>query len=258
MQTGRRGLIGAALAAPALANSARAQTETLAKLRAAGAIVVGNGAAFPPFEFVEAGKLAGFDIDMGEEIGRRMNLRVEWRQIEFAGLIASLTSGRVDALITAMTWTTERAERIGFSIPYYRTGIAAAHRPNVVLAKPEDLAGKIVGVQAGTSGEKFVRDGFANVVKEIRTYNEFPLALRDLEIGRTEAVVNTLPVLRYNIARGSRAGLRVTEVWDGRDVGINTRKDDTALMAELNRHLAAMDADGFLRGLDAKWFGNAA
>ena len=256
MRIARRSLLGAPLLAlPALA---LAQADTLARVKAAGLLTVGNGAAFPPFEFVEAGKLSGYDIDMGEEIGRRMGVRTEWRQIEFAGLIASLTSGRVDALITAMTWTPERAERIGFSTPYYRTGIAAAHRPNVALSRPEELAGKVVGVQAGTSGEKFVRDGYAAVVKEIRTYNEFPLALRDLEIGRTECVVNTLPVLRYNISRNNRANLRTTEVWDGRDVGINTRKDDAALMAEIDRHLAAMKADGFLPSLDAKWFGNAA
>ena len=256
MHITRRPLLGAAalLAIPALA---KAQPDTLARVKGAGKLVVGNGAAFPPFEFVEAGKLSGYDIDMGEEIGRRMGVAIEWQQIAFAGLIAALTSGRVDALITAMTWTPERAERIAFSTAYYRTGIAAAFRPNVTLSKPEDLAGKVVGVQAGTSGEKFVRDHYAAVVKEIRSYNEFPLALRDLEVGRTEAVVNTLPVLRYNISRNNRANLRTTDVWDGRDVGINTRREDASLMAEINRHLAAMKEDGFLKGLDAKWFGAA-
>ncbi|MDB5359435.1 MAG: ABC-type transporter, periplasmic subunit family 3 [Rhodospirillales bacterium] len=237
--------------------AARAEVDTLAKVRTAGVLVVGNGAAFPPFEFVDDGKLGGYDIEMGNEIGRRLGVRVEWQSIEFAGLIAGLTSGRVDALITAMTYTPERAQRIAFSTPYYRTGIAAAFRPTVALAKPEDLAGKVVGVQGGTAGEKFVRDQYADKVKELMTYNEFPLAMRDLELGRTEVVVNTLPVLRYDLARANHAGLKVTDVWDGRDVGINTRPTDTTLMAEINRILAAMKDDGYLAGLDRKWFGTA-
>jgi polar amino acid transport system substrate-binding protein len=247
--------LGAVLAAPA---TLRAQEgETLARARAAGVLVVGNGGAFPPFEFIENGQLVGFDRELGDELGRRMGLRIDWRIIAFAGLIAGLTSGRVDCLITAMAWAPDRAERIAFSTPYYRTGIAAAYRPGLAIDKPEDLAGRIVGVQVGTSGERFVRDNHASTVKEIRVYNEFPQALQDLVIGRIEAVVNTQPVLRWNVARNARVRLGVSPVWDARDVGINTRLGDTLLMAEINRHLAAMQTDGFLPGLDAKWFAQA-
>jgi polar amino acid transport system substrate-binding protein len=249
----RRALLATTLATPALAQ----EGDTLAKARAAGVLVVGNGGAFPPFEFMENGRLTGYDVDLGEELGRRMGLRIQWQVIAFAGLIAGLTSGRVDCLITAMAWTAERAERIAFSTPYYKTGIAAGYRPGLAIDRPEDLAGRIVGVQVGTSGEQFVRQNHASAVKEIRVYNEFPLALQDLVVGRIEAVVNTQPVLRWNIARNARVRLGVSPVWDARDVGINTRHGDTALMAEINRHLAAMQADGFLPGLDQKWFGQA-
>jgi polar amino acid transport system substrate-binding protein len=203
-----------ALAAPALAQEGG---DTLARARAAGVLTLGNGGAFPPFEFMENGRLTGFDIDLGEELGRRMGLRITWTVISFAGLIAALTSGRVDALVTAMTWTQERAERIAFSTPYYRTGIAAAYRLGLAIDRPEDLAGRVVGVQTGTSGERFVRDGHAQAVKEIRTCNEFPLALQDLAIGRIEAVVNTQPVLRWNIARNARVRLGLSPVWEARD-----------------------------------------
>lgn len=254
--TRRAALLAAgALAAPATLRAQEA--DTLARVRAAGVLQVGNGGAFPPFEFVENGRLAGFDVDLGEELGRRMGLRINWQVIAFNGLIAGLTSGRVDCLITAMAWTQDRAERIAFSTPYYRTGIAAAYRPGLNLDRPEDLAGRIVGVQVGTSGERFVRDLTAHQPREIRTYNEFPLALQDLVVGRIEAVVNTQPVLRWNVARNARVRLGVSPVWDARDVGINTRLNDTVLMAEINRHLAAMQSDGFLAGLDTKWFAQA-
>jgi polar amino acid transport system substrate-binding protein len=70
-------------------------------------------------------------------------------------------------------------------------------------------------------------------------------------------VVNIQPGLRWNVARNARVRLGVSPVWDARDVGINTRKADTVLMAEINRQVAAMPAGGFLQLLDAKWFAQA-
>lgn len=251
----RRAVLAGLAATAAIPALAQVPADTLAKVKSAGRMTIGNGGAFPPFEFVENGRLTGFDIELGNEIGRRMGVAVEWQVIEFAGLIPALTSGRVDVLLTAMTWTRERAERIAFSEPYYKTAIAAAYRPNLTIEKPEDLAGKIVGVQVGSAGERFVRDGFANSVRELRAYNELPPALRDLEIGRIEAVVNTLPVLRYNVSRRERFGLKYSPAWDQRDVGINARLGDAPIMAEINRQLAALRAEGFLDRLDEKWFG---
>ena len=62
--------------------------DTLAKIKAAGKVVIGNGGAFPPFEFVENGKLVGYDIDLGEELAKRMGVKAEWTKIEFRGIIA--------------------------------------------------------------------------------------------------------------------------------------------------------------------------
>jgi polar amino acid transport system substrate-binding protein len=237
-----------ALAAP----GAHAQ-DTLAQIKQKGEMVVGNGGAYPPFDMVIDGQLAGFDIDMGNEIARRMGVKIKWEKIDFSGIIAALTSKRVDLLITGMTKTPERAQRIGFSVPYYETGIAAALKPGVKIDSPKDLAGKVVAVQVGTSGERYVRDNFGSVVKELKVFNEFPLAFADVEAGRADAVVNTLPVVRYNAARRGNK-LAVAGPWTSTDVGINARLEDTALMAEINRHLQALKKDGFLAKLDQKWF----
>lgn len=226
---------------------------TMEKIRASKVMVAGNSGSYPPFEMMQGNKLVGFDADMAEELGRRMGVTIKFEIIDFKGIIAALTSKRVDVLISAVTWTPERAERMAFSVPYYNAGIGALYRERTPIAKPEDLAGKVVGVQLGSSGELFVRQKLGSVVKEIKTYDDIILAVKDLEAGRVEAVVNPIPVLRHN-ARAS-AGVRFTEVWDNRVVGINTRKEDTDLMAEINRHLEAMKKDGVLDRLDRKWFG---
>lgn len=257
MTLSRRGLLAAGAAVLAAAPLHAQPGDTFNKIRAAGTMIIGNGGAFPPFEYMEAGSLAGYDRDLGEELCRRLGVKAEWIVTDFAGLIPSLTSGRVDVIISALAKTEERAQRIGFSKAYYKTGVAAAYRPNVSVVNPEDLAGKIIGIQTGTSGEKFVRDAWADKVKELKAYPEFPLAMRDLEIGRVEAVVNTLPTLRYNLAKSNKAGLKVSGVWDARDIGINTRLADVTLMAEIDRQLDAMRADGFSKKLDERWFGSA-
>ncbi len=242
--------IGVVALTAAATNPAAAQN-TLEKIKKSGEMTIGTSASYAPFEYHEAGEIVGFDIDLGTEIAKRMGVKANWVEIDFKGIVAALKSQRVDVLITALTKTPERAEQIAFSMPYYDAGIGAAKPKGSPIAKPEDLKGKVVGVQIGTSGERFVRDHVKDV-KEIKTYDTILLALKDLEIGRLDAVVNPLPSIKYNL-RGLK-GLEVTQVWESSVVGINTRKEDAALMDEINKQVADLKAEGFLNVLDKKWF----
>lgn len=228
-----------------------ASADTLDKVKQAGVIVIANGGAFPPFGYVENGKMVGFDIDLGNEIARRLGVKPQWEKIDFSGLLPALNSMRVDMLLTAMTWTPERAQRITFSAPYYNSGIAGAFRPGTKIARPADLAGKVVAVQIGSAGERFVRE--LGIAKEIKTYNDFMLAFADVEAGRADVVVNTLPVVKYNAMRRS-SNLAVSDTWDKRNVGVNTRLEDKKLLEAVNVIIADLQREGFLAKLDAKWF----
>src|SRR3974390_3294612 len=135
-----------------------AAQSTLAAVKQKGVLVAGSSAEYPPFEYVAEGKLVGYDVDMAEEITRRMGVKLAWEKIDFKGIVAALTAKRVDALITALTWTPERAERIAFSDPYFDAGIGAITPQSSTIQKVEDLAGRKVGVQLGTSGERYVRE----------------------------------------------------------------------------------------------------
>jgi ABC-type amino acid transport substrate-binding protein len=232
---------------------ADAQT-TWEQVKASKVLVAGNSGSYPPFEMMNGNTLVGFDADMAAELGRRMGITIKFEIIDFKGMVAALTSKRVNVLISAVTWTAERAERMAFSIPYYNAGIGAMYNEKTAITRPEDLKGRIVGVQLGSSGDSYVREKLGKDVKEIKTYDDILLAVKDLENGRVEAVVNPVPVLRYN-AKAAK-NVRVTDVWDSRVVGINTRKEDTELMSEINKHLEAMKADGTLERLDRKWFGS--
>jgi polar amino acid transport system substrate-binding protein len=239
------------MAIPA-ASAALAQN-TLQAITQKGALVAGSSAEYPPFEYVADGKLVGYDVDMAEEITRRMGVKVAWEKIDFKGIVAALTAKRVDVLITALTWTPERAERIAFSDPYFDAGIGAITEQSSPIQKVEDLAGRKVGVQLGSSGERYVRETVGSKIGQLLTYDAITLAINDLKNGRVEAVVNPLPVLRYAVRNDS--GFRYTAVWDTRVVGINTRLEDKELLGEINRHLRDLKNEGFLAKLEAKRFG---
>jgi len=245
-------LLMAAAAILAVRSPAHAQN-TLETVRQKGVLVAGSSAEYPPFEYVADGKLVGYDVDMADEITRRMGVKVAWEKIDFKGIVAALTAKRVDVLITALTWTPERAERIAFSDPYFDAGIGAITPQSSAIAKVEDLTGRRVGVQLGSSGERYVREAVGSKVGQLLTYDSITLAINDLKNGRVDAVVNPLPVLRYAVRND--AGFRYTAVWDTRVVGINTRLDDKELLAEINRHLRDLKSEGFLAKLETKWFG---
>jgi polar amino acid transport system substrate-binding protein len=224
---------------------------TLEKIKKDGIIVAGTSAAYAPFEFRENGNLVGFDIDMGDEIAKRMGAKIDWVEIDFKGIVAGLISKRVDVLITALTETPERAAQIAFSLPYYNAGLGAAKKQGSPITAPADLNERNVGVQIGSSGERFVREQIKGA-RDVKSYDTILLALKDLEIGRVDAVVNPLPSIKYNM-KGLK-GIEVTTAWNDSSVGINARKQDTDLMAEIDRQLAALKAEGFLDKLDKKWF----
>jgi ABC-type amino acid transport substrate-binding protein len=191
-------LLIAAAAILAAAFPANAQT-TLEAVKQKGVLVAGSSAEYPPFEYVADGKLVGYDVDMAEEITRRMGVKVAWEKIDFKGIVAALTAKRVDVLITALTWTPERAERIAFSDPYFDAGIGAITPRSSTIEKAEDLTGRKVGVQLGSSGERYVRETIGSKVGQLLTYDSITLAINDLKNGRVEAVVNPLPVLSQRL-----------------------------------------------------------
>ncbi len=245
-----------ALSLLAMSTLATAET-TLEKIKRTGTMTAANSFEYAPFGFVEDGKNVGLDVDLATEIGRRMGVKVEFQKIDFVGLIGALQSGRVDILATALTYTPDRASKVLFSEPYYDGGIGAAYNATgVKIATVADLAGKRIGFQLGSSGERYLKEQLKpEQVDQMKSYNSLPFALKDLEAGRIDAVVQALPAVRYAMRNMSK--LRVTDVWDSRIVGMNARMDDKALMEEINKHLRAMKTDGSYDKLVVKWFGAA-
>ena len=232
--------------------TASAET-TLEKIKRTGVMTSANTFSYPPFGFIEDGKQVGFDVDLGNEIARRMGVKLTFEAIDFRGIMAALTSGRVDLLITGMVYTPDRAQRIDFSEPYFDGGVAAAFGPDRPISKPDEIIGKRVGVEIGSAGDKYVREKYESRV-EIKTYDTVFLALKDLENGRLDVFVGSVAPMRY-IMRNMPT-LKASETWDSRIQAVNTRKEDKDLLEEINTHLLAMKKDGTYNNLVSKWFGS--
>lgn len=126
-------------------------------IKKAGKIVIGTSSGYFPFEMVDKnGKLIGFDIDMGNLIGEKLGVKVEWKDIDnFSGLIPALQAGQLDLVIAGMTIRATRALSVNFTLPYFATGQAVLVNKNVKnVTKAEDLdkAGMIIAVSNGTTG----------------------------------------------------------------------------------------------------------
>ena len=201
-------------------------------------IKVATEPTFPPFEMQaqEGGNLEGFDIDLMKAIGKEAGLKVEFESLPFDGIIPALQSGTVDAAISGITITAERAQIVSFSRPYFKSGLALAVKKNNQNIKSfDELKNKKIAVQIGTTGARKVEE---IPDAQIRTFDNVPLALQELLNGNVDAVVNDAPVTLYAIKKGNLQGLKVvsellTEEYYGIALPKNSPYLDTINKAEI-------------------------
>lgn len=217
---------------------------------------VGSDTAFAPFEYQDESskKYAGFDIDLIEAVGKQMGYKVEVQSMGFDGLIPALEAGNIDAVISAMTITEERAKKVNFSKPYYKSGLAMVVKiDNNTLKSFKDLEGKTIGVQIGTTGAMEAKK-IKNA--KIREFNTAPEAFMELKAGGVDAVVNDLPVNQYYIAKaGSKDAKVVGEPLNSEEYGIATSKKNAELGEKINKALDELKKNGEYEKIYVKWFG---
>ena len=224
----------------------------------AAAIVVGLDDNFPPMGFRdEKNEITGFDIDLAKEATKRMGMEVTFKPIDWSAKEAELSGKRVDVLWNGLTITEQRKEKILFTTPYRENHqIIIVTEASPVKAKT-DLAGKVVGVQEGSSAVEAIQkdEETAKKIKELRKFGDNVTALMDLSTGRLDAVVVDEVVGRYYTAKKPGEYRVLEENFGTEDYGVGTRKEDTELMAKLQKALDDMKQDGSAAEISTKWFG---
>ncbi len=243
-----------AASAAAPASAATATTDLPTKL------VIGLDDNFPPMGFRdEKGELVGYDIDMAREATKRMNIEAEFKPIDWSAKEAELKGKRVDALWNGMTITEERKKNVAFTKPYmvnHQIIIVTSKSP---IQNKADLAGKVVGVQDGSSAVDAIAkdEAVSKSIKELKNFGDNVTALMDLSTGRLDAVVVDEVVGRYYTSKKPGEYRILAENLGAEEYGVGIRLEDTALLAKLDETLEAMRADGTAKTIYAKWFEEA-
>ncbi|AMR68241.1 ABC transporter substrate-binding protein [Aquipseudomonas alcaligenes] len=245
-------LLGA-LALSACATLAQAQ-ETLR---------IGIEAAYPPFAFkTPEGQISGFDYDIGNALCAEMQVKCEWVEQAFDGLIPSLKVRKVDAVLSSMSITPDRLKSVDFTKKYYHTPGKLVMKAGSEIKDPlVDLKGKKVGVQRASTYDRYASDRFADAGIEVVRYGSQNEAFLDLASGRIDASLADV----VNISEGflkTEAGKGFALVgpdfnehkYFGNGAGIAVRKGDSATADKFSAAIAALRANGKYQEVQGKYF----
>ncbi|HOV47132.1 MAG TPA: ABC transporter substrate-binding protein [Anaerolineae bacterium] len=231
------------------------------RIQAAGKIVVGTSADYPPFEFInEQNDFDGFDIAVIREVGKRLGLTVEIKDISFDGLIAALKAGQIDAIIAAMSATPERDKEVDFTINYHigTDAILVKEGSPLVINTAEDMAGKKIGVQTGTIHETWVQENLVATGKskdsDVSHYERAELAIADLKNGRIDVVAMDYYAAKAYIAQGGIT-MALEQNLSGENMAIAVRDGSSRLQEQLNTVVQQMWDDGTIEKLADQYLG---
>ena len=223
---------------------------------------LGTEGAYPPFNFIDsAGNVTGFDVEIGQALCAKMNVKCDVVAQDWDGIIPGLLAKKYDFIIASMFITEERKKQVNFSDPYYLAAmtVAAPKETDIKDFTVDGLEGKVVGVQVGTTQADYANKVFTkSEVREYPTQDEVNL---DLAAGRIDAQVgDMLPVLDWvtKTEDGACCELKGEPITDpafvGDGVGIAIRKEDTELLAKMNAALKEIRADGSYKAINDKYF----
>lgn len=216
-------------------------------------LYVGTNAEFMPYEYLENGKMVGFDIDLMNAIGKELGYEIVWSNMGFDGLLPALQMKKIDAVIAGMSQTPERQKAVTFSMPYLLVSSDEHYvivNENSTLQKKEELKGKKVGVQIGTMQEEFAK----NLGAIPQLYNSWTGALMDLQNNKIDAVIIADVTGKEYLK--SMSGIKKVDVVVDTQPGasIALRKGETKLAEDINKAILALDEKGEYVKILQKYF----
>lgn len=220
--------------------------------------VLGLDDSFPPLGFRdENNNIVGYDIDLAAEVAKRMNKELVCQPIDWAAKEQELNTKKIDCIWNGFTMTQERQAAMAFTKAYLDNAQVVVVRADSGIKNLAGLAGKVIGVQSGSSAEDAINENleFKNSLKSIVEFKENITALNDLEIKNVDGVVMDQVVANYSITQTGRPYVVLAEGLANEEYGIAFRKDDTALRDRVQTILEEMEKDGTVATISNKWFG---
>ena len=216
-------------------------------------LVIGMDATYPPFETVNAqGEFTGVSVDLGRELAKQLGREVEFRNINFDGLITALKTGSIDLIISSMTANDERRKSIDFSEPYVKTGIALLASTKSPVQNLDDLkkAGRRVVVRLGTTGEQFARTTLPDA-KLVSLDSDTACVMEVAKGGADAWIYDQLSLMNHHAKHPDTTRVLLKplreEVW-----AIGLKKGNDELRKQVNEFLTKFRADGGFKKLGEK------
>ena len=237
------------VASSASSEAASASTAGLTTVEA-GKLTMATNATFPPYEMTtDAGTIEGIDVDTAKAIAEKLGLELQVDDMEFDAALLSVQQGKADIVMAGVTVTDERKAVMDFS-DSYATGIQSIIVPNDSdIASPDDLSGKKIGTQRGTTGYIYCSDDFGD--ENVVAYDDGLTAVQALNNGQVDAVViDNAPAKEFVAAN---PGLVILETsYAEEDYAIGLAKG-SSLEDAINSALEELKADGTLQSIVDKY-----
>ncbi|HDR7960329.1 transporter substrate-binding domain-containing protein [Bacillus wiedmannii] len=222
-------------------------------------LVMGTSADYKPYEYVEASKSAeiiGFDVDVAKYIGKELGYEVKVKDMDFGGLLASLSSGKVDFVMAGMTPTAERKNNVDFTDIYFVAKNMVVSKKDSNIQSVEDLKGKKVGVQTGSIQEEKAAEFKKQVDFKVEGRDRIPEIVQEIKAGRFEAAIIEDTVAKNYLEKMKELqGIEIKEAPEevGAAIALPKNSDKTA---EFNKVIKKMQENGEMDKLVKKWFGS--
>lgn len=230
------------------------QSET-AENTEGGVLRMGTNATFPPYEYYEGDEVVGIDPEIAAAIAEKLGMTLEINDMDFDPAIAAAQTGQADIVMEGLTVTDDRKEKINFT-DSYATGVQVVIVPeDSDIQSVEDLEGKLIGVQQGTTGDLYCSDtpengGFGE--ENVQKFTSGPVAVEALKNGQIDCVVIDNEPAKSYVAQNE--GLKILDTeYVTEEYAIGISKDNPELLEQINAALQELKDDGTIQSIIDKY-----
>jgi polar amino acid transport system substrate-binding protein len=195
----------------------------------------------------------GFDIELLDAMAETMGSELEILDVDFDGILGNLAAGTCDVVASSVTINEERAQEVDFTEAYFDADQSLLVKADSDVTSLDDLAGKTIGVQTGTTGETYANENTPDGA-QVKSFGETDGLFGALESGDIDAILQDLPVNSDRATKDDTVKV-VGTIPTGEQYGIVVSKDNAKLTQDINKALAELRSDGTMDSLQQKWFG---
>jgi len=238
-------------------SSTTGEDVSLQKVIDSGKLVLGLDATFKPMGYTnDKDEIVGFDIDVAEEVCKRMGVKLVKESINWETKEQDLNAGRIDCIWNGMSVSPSRAEEMNLSEPYMKNSMVFVVPVDSDAKTMDDLSKKVIGVQNGSTAQDILN---ASDIADTITEQAMPTnieALQQMELGLVDAVFLDSVVANYEITSSGKNYIVLPDGLEEEEYAIGFRKNDQKLRDEVQKILGEMKADGTLGEISTEWFGS--